>query len=227
MIQVSRLTAFLPLLAVLAAPLPAAGQMPAEAETVYLVKRDREPIGTLKMTVAKDGARHTVVSDYAIEVRLMSIVLYRYSKRMEETFEGGRLVGYAAKIDDNGKPSEVAAVRKGDALAVVHPKGTLTAPLGILASTYWPKDTPKQTQLLDSSDGILLNVKISGPEPEEIALDGRTVKALRYVMTGDLERELWYDAATGDWLRMRMKASDGSTVQILRDWPPYWTRGLL
>ncbi len=218
---------FLALLSLAVFALPAAAQMPAEPETVYLVKRDREVIGTLKMNVTKDGAKHTVVSDYAIEVKLMSIVLYRYTKRMEEIFEGGRLVGYAAKIDDNGTPSEVTAVRTGDALAVTHPKGTLTVPLGVLASTYWPKDTPKRTQFLDSSDGVLLNVKITGPEPEEITLDGRTVKALRYVMTGDLERTLWYDAATGDWLRMQMTASDGSTVQILRDWPPYWKRGLL
>lgn len=219
-----RLYAFLPLLLL---ALPAAAQMPAEPETVYLVKRDREVIGALKMNVTKDGARHTVVSDYSIEVKLMSIVLYRYTKRMEEIFEGGRLVGYSAKIDDNGTPSAVNAVRTGDALAVTHPKGTLTVPLGVLASTYWPKDTPKQTQLLDSSDGVILNVKTSAPVPAEITLDGRTVKALRYAMTGDLERELWYDAATGDWLKMQMKASDGSTIQILRDWPPYWKRGLL
>ena len=44
---------------------------------------------------------------------------------------------------------------------------------------------------------------------------------------GDLDRELWYAVGGDEWLKLRMKASDGSIIEILRDWPPLWKRGLL
>lgn len=206
---------------------PGTAPPPAEAEIAYLVKRNGEPIGTLVMKVRHEGPRTTVESHYGIQIRLMSIVLYHYDKHMAETYESGRLVAYRADIDDNGTKSGVQAARDGDKLSVTHPTGRLVVPLGLLPETYWQKATVKQTRLIDSSDGTLLNVQVSDPVREEIRVDGRTLKADRYTMTGDLKRELWYGAARGDWLKMRMTASDGSIIEILRDWPPLWKRGLL
>ncbi|MBT5647458.1 MAG: hypothetical protein HOJ41_06285 [Rhodospirillaceae bacterium] len=61
----------------------------------------------------------------------MAIVLYRYDKRMVETYENGHLVAYETDIDDNGTKSEIRVTRKDDTLSIVHPKGTLTAPIGL------------------------------------------------------------------------------------------------
>ena len=46
-------------------------------------------------------------------------------------------------------------------------------------------------------------------------------------MTGDLERDIWYAAESGEWLKLKMKASDDSTIEIERDWDPVWKAGLL
>lgn len=207
--------------------LPATAQMPANGTSSYVVKRDGSPIGTLKITFARDGRRLIATSDYSIKVKLLAIVLYRYDKRMTETYEDGRLVGYETDIDDNGAKSQVRIARDGDTLSIVHPKGKLTAPVGIYPSTYWPPATPGLARMIDSSDGILLAVKTAQTAIEDLAIDGRKVKAKRYAMTGDLVRDLWYAADTGEWLKLKMKASDNSTIEIERDWTPVWKRDLL
>ena len=218
----------LAILFALAAPAHAAAPLLAESgKAEYVVKRSGNPIGTLKIDFRRDGQRLIATSDYSIKVKLLAIVLYRYDKRMVEIYEDGRLVAYETDIDDNGAKSQVRAKRNGDALSIVHPKGSVTAPLGLFPSTYWPPATIDQTRMIDSSDGVLINVKIVATGTEQISVDGRTVSAKRYDMSGDAERELWYDSNTGAWLKMKLKGSDGSSIEIERDWPPVWKRDLL
>lgn len=216
-----------PLVIIAAFAAPVQAQMPETGTSSYVVKRDGSPIGTLKIAFSRDGKRLVAKSDYSIKVKLLAIVLYRYDKRMTETYEDGRLIAYETDIDDNGEKSRVRVTRDGDRLNIVHPKGKLTAPVGTYPSTYWPPATPGLTRMIDSSDGILLNVASSGPVAEDLAIDGRTVKTKHYKMSGDLDRELWYAAGTSEWLKLKMKASDNSTIEIERDWPPVWKRDLL
>ncbi len=209
-------------------PLRAAAPLPAESgKAEYVIKRNGDPIGTLKIDFLRDGDRLVATSDYSLKIKLMAIVLYRYDKRMVETYENGRLIAYEADIDDNGTISQVRVSRSDDALSIVHPKGTLTAPLGLYPSTYWSPATINQTQLIDSSDGVLMTVKSVEAATEALPIDGRTVNAKRYTMTGDAERTLWYESETGAWLKMELKGSDGSVIEIERDWPPVWKRDLL
>ena len=198
----------------------AADPVPADGMHHYIVKRNGDPIGTLKIDIKRDGERLTAVSDYSIKVKLLAIVLYRYDKRMAETYENGRLISYETEIDDNGTKSQVTVRRDGDTLAITHPQGQLTAQGNLIPSTYWPPSTVGQSQLIDSSDGMLVNVVLSAPVVEDLAIDDRTVKSKRYEMSGDLKRTLWYDASTGAWLKMKLTASDDSTIEIERDWPP-------
>lgn len=218
----------LPVLLAIAAPVYAAAPLPVESgKAEYVVKRSGSPIGTLKINFKRDGNRLVATSDYSIKVKLLAIVLYRYDKRMVETYENERLIAYETDIDDNGTKLQVRVTRKTDALSIIHPKGTLTAPFGLYPSTYWPPATIEQTQMIDSSDGILMNVQTVAAGAEDVTIDGRTVSAKRYRMSGDAVRDLWYDAETGAWLKMKFKGSDDSIIEIERDWPPVWKRDLL
>lgn len=218
----------LTILLAFAAPVFAAAPLPMVSGTAeYVVKRNGSPIGTLKINFKRDGSRLVATSDYSIKVKLLAIVLYRYDKRMLETYEDGRLVAYETDIDDNGTKSQVRVTRKENTLSIIHPKGALTAPLGMYPSTYWPPETVEQTQLIDSSDGVLIAVKTAVAGVEDLAIDGRTISTRRYKMSGDAVRDLWYDAQTGAWLKMKLKGSDDSIIEIERDWPPVWKRDLL
>ena len=198
-----------------------------EGLSEYVVKRNGEPIGTLKIKIKKNSERLIATSDYSIKVKLLAIVLYRYDKKMVETYENGRLVAYETNIDDNGTKSWVTVARAGKKLSITSPKGSLIVPGGLIPTTYWPPKTVTQRQMIDSSDGILVNVSPSTPVSEDLKMDGRTLKTNRYEITGDLKRDLWYDAGTGHWLKMKLIASDDSVIEIERDWPPVWKRKLL
>ena len=210
------------------APVHAAAPLPVQSgKTEYVIKRNGDPIGTLKIDFQRDGNRLVATSDYSLKIKLMAIVLYRYDKRMVQTYENGHLVAYETDIDDNGTKSEIRVTRKDDTLSIVHPKGTLTAPIGLYPSTYWPPATVEQTQLIDSSDGVLMNVTTVESATRDLSIDGRTVNAKHYKMSGDAERDLWYDSKTGAWLKMKLEGSDGYIIEIERDWAPVWKRGLL
>ena len=104
------------------APAHAAAPLPAQSgKTEYVIKRNGDQIGTLKIDFQRDGNRLVATSDYSLKIKLMAIVLYRYDKRMVETYENGHLVAYETDIDDNGTKSQVRVTRDGENLAIVHP----------------------------------------------------------------------------------------------------------
>jgi hypothetical protein len=49
---------------------------------------------------------------------------------------------------------------------------------------------------------------------ETITASGRAIAARKYVVTGDLERELWYDDG-GHWLQSRLE-HDGAKITLTR-----------
>ena len=213
------------ILLLLAAPVHADAPLSAQTDKAeFVVKRNGNPIGTLKIDFKRDGNRLIATSIYSIKVKLLAIVLYRYDKRMVETYENGQLVAYETDIDDNGTEVQVRVTRQDDALKIIHPKGSLIAPLGLYPSTYWPPATVDQTQMIDSSEGVLMNFKMTALETEDLSIDGKTLRAKRYKMSGDALRDLWYDAQSSAWLKMKLKSSDDSTIEIERDWPPVWKR---
>ncbi len=63
---------------------------------------------------------------------------------------------------------------------------------------------------MDTSSGKLLHVKITPGAEETIKAGGAMVKARRYAVTGDLQRDLWFDAS-GKLLQFAFK-NDGALV---------------
>ena len=57
-------------------------------------------------------------------------------------------------------------------------------------------------------------VEAEGPRIVVFAVAGRKVEAKKYRMSGDLERELWYDEA-GNWLQSRLEHK-GARITLTR-----------
>ena len=58
----------------------------------------------------------------------------------------------------------------------------------------------------------MLEITVADEGIETIEAWDREVEARRYALTGDMEKELWYDAA-GIWVHMRQMARDGSIIE--------------
>ena len=78
-----------------------------------------------------------------------------------------------------------------------------------------PAYLSRQTDLLvaAAATGRIVNVTLSEGEPARVQIADREVDVIRYRMTGDEERELWYDE-DGKWLGMSFETRDGSIVEF-------------
>jgi hypothetical protein len=63
---------------------------------------------------------------------------------------------------------------------------------------------------MDTKTAELLKVKTAEAGKDTLEIRGKSVEASKYVISGELERELWY-GEDGTWLQMRFD-SDGSAV---------------
>jgi hypothetical protein len=89
------------------------------------------------------------------------------------------------------------------------------APAGALPASHWNMaelDGP----WINLEDGKLFHPKVIAEGVELVPLaDGSTVSARHFVMSGEVNMELWYDAARR-WTALSFAAGDGSIIRYER-----------
>jgi hypothetical protein len=181
----------------------------------YLVRHGSR-IGMHTLDFHSDG--DSLIVDIAVDVHVWfgPFPVVHYTHHSRETWSGDRLVGLQGHTDRNGRPLSVAATWNGRALAV-QGSGTspYVAPADACASTYWRK-AAMFGPMIGTQDGTLNRPSIVQPGFEQVRLaSGTQTKAQRYVLSGDMNVELWYDESDA-WVGMRFEADDGSTVSYER-----------
>ncbi len=204
----------------LAAMLTLVGAAPAfalghGAGTLHFeVLRDGSPIGTHVVRFQEEGDTLTVEHEVRIAVTIAFITVYRYEQDRTESYSDGRLVAFHNRTDDDGDVTEVTGRAVEGGMEVIGPESSHTVPTGMVLTGYWNHETADRTRLLDSGDGTVLEIAVADGGLEMVEAWGREVEARRYVLSGGMEKELWYDAA-GIWVRMRQVARDGSIIEYL------------
>ena len=94
-------------------------------------------------------------------------------------------------------------------------KKGLRVPLDTVSSHPWNIDAVDRSLVFGQRDGRIHQVSVQRAEPEILTIGGKKIEAEKYVVQGDLERELLYDA-DGTWLQWRLKR-DGKTIKITRE----------
>jgi hypothetical protein len=173
-------------------------------------------IGTHTLEFRTNGEALEV--DIAVDVRVSfgPIPIVHYSHRAREIWLGDRFVGVSSHTDRNGRALQMEAVRAGSTLSVTG-SGTrpYVAPSDAFATTYWRKASLFEP-LIGTQDGTLNYPKIVEPGSDPIRLaSGAQTEAKHYVLSGDMDVELWYDDADA-WVGMRFEAADGSTISYER-----------
>ena len=197
--------------ATVSAAAPLSARLPDGHAVEYRVTRDGAPIGSYTVTVHTDGDRVTVSTAVRIEVAIGFITLYRYALDAREVWRAGRLVSFDSVTDDDGERHAVRAVAKAGVIEVIANGERWTAPPSITPSSLWHRDLVDSAMLLGVEDGDRLAVAVHETGPETVPVAGRPVRATRYVISGDVERELWY-GADGMLVRQRLIARDGSEI---------------
>jgi hypothetical protein len=202
----------LPALAAVALSAAARATAPDGLVLEYRVLRDGFEIGRHKVAFRHDGdAVMTVETEIRITVSFLFITLYSYRLDARETWRGERLVGLDSTTDDDGDLYAVSAVAEGDGLRVEAGAKSWTAPATVVPSSLWRREMARGSLLIGVEQGEAIAVAFEEIGRETVTARGAEVIATKVVVSGELERRLWYDD-DGILVHLRLIARDGSSI---------------
>jgi hypothetical protein len=189
---------------------PTATPIPTTEERIFDVTRDGNKIGVQTVTIERNGDTTIVNLKTHVSVVVMFIQAYHFAHTAVETWTGGKFVSYKAITDDNGKHFDIAAVAKDDQTLLDVNGEHSKVPGNLVFASLWSKDFVDQTTLLHPDSGVQLAVKVKDLGEEQIDFHGQQIKAHHYDISGDLDREVWFE---GDkMVRLKFYGSDHSTI---------------
>lgn len=191
---------------------PAHAAMPDNGELVFDIVRNGDRIGTHRFRFDRAGERVDVAIDIEIKVKVLLLTVYDYQHRNRETWENGRLVRLVTETDDNGDPHTVNGqmTDSGFRVAAAGDEQVVSDP--VVPTSYWRPDTIKARRMLNTQTGELMNVAVTPGDETRIMARGEEIDAKHYVISGDLELELWYDM-DNVLVGLRFEGSDGSVIE--------------
>lgn len=184
-------------------------------ELAFTVTRNGKPIGSHVYTFNRDGRRVQVDIRTNIDFRLLSVSIYRFKHESHEVWVGDRLIRMVSNTNDNGDPVKLEVRADGAVLKVGNRKESVAVDANAIPASLWNRVVVERKRLLDTVNGAVLTTKVKDLGEETLTVDGETVPARRYRLSGDYKRDLWYDARDGKLVRVRFDAADGSEVEYV------------
>lgn len=191
--------------AVLASGVPEGGVLD------FAILRNGEEIGRHILRFEARGRDIEVRVEARIDFRFGFIPLYRFDHEAHEVWRDGALVRLTATTQDNGDDYQVEVRPDGAGLTLSVNGESTPIEANIIPASLWNIALVTRSLILDPADGELMSVAITDVGAETITIRGRDVAARHYVMTGDFERDLWYDR-DGVLMQVRFKGDDGSDI---------------
>ncbi|SMF07578.1 hypothetical protein SAMN06265365_102241 [Tistlia consotensis] len=133
----------------------------------------------------------------------------------EERWRDGWLYGIDSRTRLGGRTHRLRVERDDDALRGRRDGHAFTASGYVVPSSLWHPETPRLEALLDSVTGRTRLIRGRRGPTEWVPLGKGRVEATYWRITGELERELWYDAGRR-LVRVRFGAPDGSPIVLER-----------
>ncbi|MGI9508875.1 MAG: DUF6134 family protein [Geminicoccaceae bacterium] len=171
--------------------------VPSSGVLAFDVMREGSDIGDHRYTFRDDGEALSVQveTDVAVKLPLIGVTVYRFEHESHETWQDGRLSALRSTTNDDGQAHQV----------------DLADAEGFPAS-LWNDAILRQTVLLNTVDGRSMAASAIDVGPETVQANGKTVPAHHYRLSGDLTRDLWYDAS-GMLVKVAFTADDGSHIE--------------
>ncbi len=180
----------------------------------FTVYRDGSEIGTHKIDVRREGADTRVHVTTDVAVKMAFITVYRFKHVDNEVWRGGRLVRIESKTNDDGTDKWLRGAWDGKGLEIQGSAKKFLAAPSIIPASLWNPKIVEQARLLNSLDGSEMEVTTSFLGKETVKAHGREIPARHYAITGQLQRELWFDE-DGTLVQVRFKASDKSDIRYV------------
>ena len=180
----------------------------------FTVLRDGDAVGHHTVAFHQQAQDLDVTIDTDVVVKIIIVPVYRFTHHDEEVWRGGRLVSLTSKTDDDGTPHHLTVAADAAGLAVTGDDKPSRLPPATVPASLWNPATVTQATLLNTLNGSAMAVKVADLGTETVTVHGQPRSAHHYALTGDLARELWYDA-DGTLVQVRFKAKDDSDIRYV------------
>jgi len=209
----------LALLAVSLMPAVAAHAMvgiPASGDLEFTVLRDGSEVGShvIRFHNAGDEVKVDVETHVNVKLPLIGISVYHFEHAGQEVWRGGELIALKSTTDDDGEAKAVKVWRDGDVLHVESRDEEHRSSGGLLPASLWHPELVHHSVLLNTLDGHEMQVTVTDQGKDDVNVHGRTVSARHVLVSGGLNRELWYDA-NGVLVKVSFAAKDDSRIEYV------------
>jgi hypothetical protein len=172
-------------------------------------------IGSQVISIKCDGERLIAETEINIEVEYLFWTLYERAHRIREEWREDRLLSFRSDLVEDGEHQTVDADVAGDTMVIDTESDRFEAPADVISSNPWPLDLVHRDLLFSIKTGEILNVRTRAAGTEDLKISAQQGTAQKFVVSGDLDAELWYDDL--GWLRARLPNDrDDSKITITR-----------
>jgi hypothetical protein len=190
---------------------------------VFDITRDGEPIGVQTIELRQNGGTVTAITESKVEVEILGITVYRMNQVLEETFEGTRLVALKAQTKDPDGLRKGEIARDGDRWTGKLLKEKRDFECDCKSTTMWHISSLDGSKIIEASEARPRSIKVEDKGLEALDLPEGRVQARRFTVSGEIERDVWYDAA-GNLVASRQLGSDGSVIRLVLTSDPSGSR---
>jgi Family of unknown function (DUF6134) len=184
-------------------------------EYTFTVLMDGNPVGRHRIAFHRDGDRVEMHEVTDIVVRFAMIPIYRFERDGREVWEDGSAVQIDGTTNDNGDEFDISVRRHGDGYTRIVNGQVEKFDDSKKVFSFWDKDIVNHENFFSVIDDKILKVSSEFIGREEIIVAGQKLETEHYRMTGDEERDLWFDDA-GRIAKVQFRRL-GSTIAYVRD----------
>jgi hypothetical protein len=193
--------------------------VPASGVLDFAIVRNGKEIGRQVYTFTALPGGLEVDVRTRIDFKLGFISLHRFKHDSHELWQGTRLVAMSSSTSEKNivkgrSRHEVNVEVEGGGLNIRANRRAWQAPSSALPASLWNERLIETKTLIDTVDGEELSISVEPLGDDVILVNGRRLDTRYYRVSGDLERELWYDR-DNVLVRVRFTADDGSEVQYV------------
>ena len=193
------------------------GPIPADNDIGFEIRRDGSAFGSHSLSFGRDDSGRRIVEiNIEMEYCLGPLCLFTYKHDNREIWQDGNIAGFRSKTDDNGDRYKVQAKWRNNKVSMKVNGDKRIAPGGAVPTTYWREDMLKADKLINTQNGKVHDIAILEQGQGTYNVAGEMRKARHYVIKTDRRVNIWYDAATAQWVGLEFQAR-GSTISYHRN----------
>ncbi|MEX1148365.1 MAG: DUF6134 family protein, partial [Sphingomonadales bacterium] len=160
--------------------------------TVHHARAGR--VGTYSNTVTINGSETIVETDVNLRAKILFMTVAREQAERRQVWRDGRLVEFESVTRDKGDDRVTTGRAKGDSFVIEGGRGEqFVAPANVFPTNPWTMHILRAGTLMGEKNGTLHPIREIRMGTETIEFDSDVVETRYFKVSGDREKELWYD----------------------------------